>query len=299
MTRILRAVLSAIVLSIVLTATAHARCEGHTPGQKPQNVARDVVGQDLDTIRERGWIEFAVYEEFAPYSYKKDGKPAGVDIEIGRLIAAELGVEPRFYFVTAGENLDADLRNFVWKGPIVSGRVANVMLHVPYDSEYACRFEQVVFTGQYASESIAIAYRKDAYPDEPPVPAYFRYDTVAVENDSIADFYLSSFANGQLGKNVRRFATMEAAMTALATGDVMAAMGPLGQLEFGLTDQIATHQPPLPGFTVGKWTIGLAVNFRYRPLAYAVDDAVRQGLEDGRIAGIYKKFGMSFGQPER
>ena len=299
MTRILRAVLSAIVISIALTATAHARCEGHTPGQKPQNVGRDIVGKDLDTIRERGWIEFAVYEDFAPYSFKKDGKPAGVDIEIGRLIASELGVKARFYFVTAGENLDADLRNFVWKGPIVSGRVANVMLHVPYDSEYACRFEQVVFTGQYASESIAIAYRKDAYPDDPPVPAFFRYDTVAVENDSISDFYLSSFLGGQLGKNVHRFPTMEAAMTALAAGDVMAAMGPLGQLEFGVTDQIATHQPPLPGFAVGKWTIGLAVNFRYRPLAYAVDDAVRAGLEDGRIPGIYENFGMSFSQPER
>jgi len=296
---VLRVVLSAIALSIALTATAYGRCEGHTPGQKPQNVGRDVVGQDLDTIRERGWIEFAVYEEFAPYSYKKDGKPAGIDIEIGRLIAADLGVEPRFYFVSAGENLDADLRNFVWKGPIVSGRVANVMLHVPYDSEYACRFEQVVFTGQYASESIAIAYRKDDYPDEPPVPAFFRYDTVAVENDSIADFYLSSFAGGQLSKNVRRFPTMEAAMAALAAGEVMAAMGPLGQLEFGVTGKIGPHQPPLPGFAVGKWTIGLAVNFRYRPLAYAVDDAVRQGLEDGRIAGIYEKFGLSFNQPER
>ena len=282
-----------------MTPPAHARCEGHTPGQKPQNVARDIVGQDLDTIRERGWIEFAVYEEFAPYSYKKGGKPAGVDIEIGRLIAAELGVKPRFYFVSAGENLDADLRNFVWKGPVVSGRVANVMLHVPYDSEYACRFEQVVFTGQYASEKIAIAYRKDAYPDEPPVPAYFRFDTVAVENDSIADFYLSSFANGQMVKNIRRFPTMEKAMAALAAGDVKAAMGPLGQLEFGRTDRIATHQPPLPGFAVGKWTVGLAVNFRYRPLAYAVDDAIRLGLEDGRIAGIYKKFGLSFAQPER
>ena len=173
MTRGLHAVLFAVVIGLALSGPAQARCKDHKPGQKPQNTARDVVGHDLDTIRSRGWIEFAVYEDFAPYSYKKAGKPAGVDIEIGRLIAAELGVEPRFYFVTAGENLDADLRNFVWKGPIVSGRVANVMLHVPYDSEYACRIEQVVFTGQYASESIAIAYRKDAYPDEPPVPAYF------------------------------------------------------------------------------------------------------------------------------
>jgi len=295
----LRAIVVAAIVGLVLHAPVHARCKNYVPGQKPQNTGRDVVGHDLDTIRERGWIEFAVYEEFAPYSFRRAGKPAGVDIEIGRLIAAELGVEPRFYFIAAGENLEADLRNFVWKGPVVAGRVANVMLHVPYDSEFACRVEQVVFTGQYASERIAIAYRKDAYPEEPPVPAYFRYDTVAVENDTIADFYLSSFANGQLTRNVRRYPTMDRVMAALAAGEVMAAMGPRGQLEFGLTDRSAVHQPPLPGFAVGKWTLGLAVNFRYRPLAYAVDDAIRHALEDGRMAAIYKEFGLSFVAPER
>ena len=50
----------------------------------------------------------------------------------------------------------------------------------------------MAFTGQYQTEGIAIAYDKAAYPEEKPVPAYFRFDTVAVENDSIADFYLSN-----------------------------------------------------------------------------------------------------------
>jgi len=281
------------------TGPANARCEDWVPQPKPQNASRDIVGHDLDTIQDRGWIEFAVYENFPPYSFGTRAKPEGVDIEIGRLIAEELGVEAKFKLVEAGEDLHADLRHYLWKGPLVGGSVSNVMLRVPYDSEFACRVEQVVFTGQYAGEGIAIAYDAAKYPEDKPVPAYFRFDTVAVENDSIADFYLTSLAGGQLNANIRRFPTMAEAMAALAAGEVMAAMGPRGQLEHGQTEGIGIHQPPLPGFSVGKWTIGLGVNFRYRPLAYSVDDAIRAGLEDGRIEAIFADHGLSFVPPER
>ncbi len=288
-----------LAVALALPGLTQARCADWTPQTKPQNASRDIVGQDLDTIIERGWLEFAVYSNFPPYSFEKDGKPAGLDIEIGQIIAESLGVDARFKFVDAGENLDADLRNYLWKGPIVGGAVSNVMLRVPYDSEFTCRVEQVVFTGQYASESIAIAYDKATYPDEKPVPAYFRFDTVAVENDSIADFYLTSLAGGQLNANIRRFPTMAAAMEALANGEVKAAMGPRAQLEYGLAADLGVHEPPLPGFSLSQWTIGLGVNFRYRPLAYAVDDAIFAALDNGRIAGIFESYGLSFTPPER
>lgn len=300
MTLLRTALATAVCLTLSLGGwQAAARCADYTPGQKPQNTGRDIVGVDLDTIQDRGWIEFAVYADFPPYSWEEGGKPKGVDIEIGRIIAAALDVQPRFNFVDAGENLDADLRNNVWKGPLVSGRVSNVMLHVPYDSEYACRVEQVVFTGQVYAESIAIAYHKDSYPEEKPVPAYFRFDTVAVENDTIADFYLSRLAGGQLQNNIRRFATYDEAMAALAAGEVKAAMGPRAQLEHGLTEDLALHEPPLPGFGRGSWTLGVAVRHTWRPLAYAVDYAIEEALADGRIAAVFAGHGLTFQAPVR
>ena len=288
-------------MGLFVAGQAHANdpCADYTPQQRPQNVGRDIVGQELDQIQDQGHMLFAVYEDFPPYSWEEGGQPRGVDIEIARLIAKDLGVEARFNFVDAGENLDADLRNNIWKGPIIGGRIANVMMRVPYDSSFKCRVEQVVFTGQYAAESIAIAYDKTSYPEEKPVPAYFRFDSVGVENDSIADFYLSSFAGGQLAGNMQRHTTMAEAMAALNAGQVMAAMGPLGQIEYGLSDSSDVHQPPLAGFAVSKWTLGVAVNFRYRPLSYAVDDAINYALQDGRIAAIYADYGRSFQEPER
>ncbi|WP_276152956.1 MULTISPECIES: transporter substrate-binding domain-containing protein [unclassified Sulfitobacter] len=284
---------------IATGAQASDPCADHIPQPKPQNVGRDIVGQDMDTLQEQGHMLFAVYENHPPYSWQEAGKPRGVDVDIARLIAADLGVEARFNFVAAGENLEADLRNNIWKGAIIGGRVSNVMMRVPYNSAFKCRVEQVVFTGQYSAESIAIAFDRASYPEEKPVPAYFRFDTVAVENDSISDFYLSSFAGGQLASKIHRYPDMAQAMAALNAGNTMAAMGPLAQLEHGLGERTDVHQPPLAGFAVSRWTLGVAVNFRYRPLSYAVDDAVNYALQDGRIAEIYQNYGLSFQAPER
>ncbi len=289
----------ALGLSLGSAALANDPCADYTPQAKPQNVGRDIVGQEMDQIQEQGHMLFAVYEDFPPYSWQEGSKPRGVDIEIAKIIAADLGVEPRFNFVAAGENLDADLRNNIWKGALIGGKIANVMMRIPYDSAFKCRVEQVVFTGQYAAESIAIAYDTGAYPDSKPVPAFFRFDPVAVENDSIADFYLSSFAGGQLASNVRRFTDMSQAMSALDEGATKAAMGPLGQLEFGRPEGVDIHTPPLAGFAVSEWTLGVAVNFRYRPLSYAVDDAIRFAIEDGRIPQIYADYGLTYQPPER
>ncbi|WP_299740967.1 transporter substrate-binding domain-containing protein [uncultured Roseobacter sp.] len=290
-----------LIFSLLLPAPALAAdpCADHVPQARPQNASRDIVGQELDVIQDRGHMLFAVYEDYPPYSWEEGGQPRGVDIEIARIIAEDLGVEARFNFVAAAENLDADLRNNIWKGALIGGQIANVMMRIPYDSAFKCRVEQVVFTGQYAAESIAIAYDKASYPEEKPVPAYFRFDPVAVENDSISDFYLSSFAGGQLAGKVSRFADMQAAMTALRDGQTMAAMGPLAQLEHGADESVGIHQPPLAGFAVSRWTLGVAVNFRYRPLSYSVDDAIRYAIEDGRIPQIYADYGLTFQPPER
>lgn len=277
-------------------------CEGVKSGldadRKPQNVGRDIIGQSLDDIMDRGWIQFAVYEDFAPYSFVENGELKGIDIELGRLIAEDLGVEARFYQTGAGENVDADLRNNVIRGGLIGGSVSNVMLHVPYDRELACRNEQVVLTGQYFNESLAIAFSKETYPDGGPVPAYFRFDTVGVENDSISDFYLSSVANGQLIANMTRFDTPDAAMAALRAGEVDAVMGAKAQLEHGLIDSLDIHQPPLPGLALGNWTLGVAVRHNWRPLAYAVDDSIRAAVQDGRMEAIFADYGLSFSEPD-
>ncbi|QFT33026.1 cystine transporter subunit [Labrenzia sp. THAF82] len=293
------------VLAMITMAGTDAfaqNCEnvrfGDEAERKPQNVGRDIVGRSLDDIQERGSIKIAVYEDFPPFSYKENGILKGVDIEIGKLIAADLGVEAQFIVTAADENVDGDLRNNVWRGKLIGGQISNVMLHVPYDRELGCRNEMVVLNGQYYNEQLAIAYRKDAYPEDPPVPAYFRFDTVGVENDTLSDFYLTGFARGQLVSNMRRYPSARDAMSALANGEVMAVMAPLSQLEHDLTEGLAVHLPPFPGLAKSSWTLGLAVRHNWRPLSYAVDDAIRYAVEDGRMAKIFEDHGLTYTQPD-
>lgn len=287
-----------------------ARCEAVTAAARPQNTPRDFVGQGLDEIVARGTLTIAVYDDFAPYSWlDASGQPQGIDIGVGRILAQALAVEARFNFVQAGETLNQDLMSYIWRGTVLNEPVSNVMLRVPYNLDFACTVDQVVFTGQYAAEQIAIAYSLAAYPDAvpsdlprhegAPVPAFFRYDPVAVENDSIADFYLTAFPGGQIGPNIHRYPRMDAAMAALKQAEVMAAMGPQAQLQFGAGEGVAVHTPPLPQFALAKWTLGLAVHQSHRDLAYALDDAVAAALADGRIAKVYSDLGLSFTPPER
>ncbi len=300
----------AVAAGMTLAALpAWARCENHKPGPKPQNTARGYVGQTMDDIIDRGFMTIAVYDDFPPYSYQENGTPMGIDIDVGHILADALGVEARFTFVQAGENLQSDLMNYVWKGTIQNEPVSNVMLRVPYNSDFACQVEQVQFSGQYAKEEIAIAYSKAAYPDavqgdqdrhpDAPVPAFFRYDTVAVENDSISDFYLTSFPGGNMGANIHRFPTMAEAVGAVNSGEVMAAMGPRAQLQFSAGPGVAVHKPPLVNFALSAWTVGLAVHTSHRDLAYALDDAIAAALADGRMAAIYQSRGLVFSPPDR
>lgn len=279
---------------VALAATpAFSACEGMAPEQKLQNTPPQDIGRTLDRITEDGWIEIAVYEDFPPWSYEKDGKPVGIDVDLARLIGDGLGIETRIRMVQAGETLDQDLLNYVYRGAAIDGHVSNLFMHAPYDVDYACRFDQVVFTGIYAEEHLAVAYRPADYPEKAPVPAYFRYDPVGVENDSISDFFLTSLV-GAAADKVHRYPTVAAAMAGLAAGEVKAVMGPRAQLEAGMGEGMAVHEPPFLGLERSKWTLGLALSTQHRPLAYAVDDLISQAIADGRMEKIFAAHGVTY-----
>ena len=79
---------------------------------------------------------------------------------------------------------------------------------------------------------------------------------------------------------------------------VMAVMGALGQLEHGLNEELAVHTPPLPGLGIGEWTLSVATNFRWRPLGYAVEDAILAAIQDGRMEKIFKDHGLTYTPPK-
>jgi len=160
---------------------------------------KNTVGESLEEIEEKGRIKIAVYEDFRPFSFID--KLIGIDVEIAGRIAAELGVRLELMAVQADENVDADLRNHIWRGPRIGARskgsiavdsVANLMLHVPYNKELDIRNELAVLFSPYFADRVAIARDPEAFEGGEFSLFDLEGKAVGVELDTLSDFYLSS-----------------------------------------------------------------------------------------------------------
>ena len=76
-------------LALATPLAVQAACEDQPPEQRLQNTAAQDIGRSLDQIREDGYIEFALYEDYRPWSWEEGGKPTGIDVDIAKLIAED------------------------------------------------------------------------------------------------------------------------------------------------------------------------------------------------------------------
>lgn len=56
--------------------------------------------RSYDDIVESGVLKVAVYDNFPPYSYRADGKPRGVDVDLAAKLAEGLGLKLELLWVT-------------------------------------------------------------------------------------------------------------------------------------------------------------------------------------------------------
>lgn len=264
-----------------------------------------VQSRTLDEVVESGYIEIAVYRDFPPYSWRDEkGEPGGIDIALGKLIAEELGVQPRWFWVTADETLEDDLRNAVWKGHYLDRRVADVMMRVPYDREFSYAIDgyglpkndKVVIFGPYHREAWTLARDLNQVGAVRNL-AIFQYQKVGVELDSLPDFYLSGAYQGRLRDNVMHYRNVFLALNALRAGEISAVAGMRGQIEWGLGEAAGDFDIDTDGMEqIGKqsWDIGLAVKHTHRQLGYAIEGVIEQALKDGRVETLFTESGLSY-----
>ena len=254
----------------------------------------------LEKVMEKGVLEVAFYKDFPPYSYTVKGRQMGVDIDIARELAARMSLKPSFRLVGADENVDDDLRNNIWKGHYLGGGTADVMFHMPYDRAYAAAVDQVNFISPYQLEHLVFAVDTKKIGKAPTV-ANFVHDPIGVELDTLSDFYLLRAVEGKIAKNVRHYKSITEAVDDLKKGDIVAVMGPKGEIEGALgknkPDYITVQHIVTPGLSNGSWAMGLAVKATYTDLAEKINLHMVAMVEDGTIKKIFEQYGVTYAPP--
>ena len=247
------------------------------------------LGQSPDELRAGGRLRVGLYEDFAPFSAAGSEGPVGIDIDVARLIAARLGLELEPVLVAAGETVEDDLRNHVWRGTVVDRSTVNLLLHVPYARELQIRNELAVLVRPYFTESLALARDPERLPDEDALEGQL----IGVELDSLASVRL-----GRLREQLVHYRRPEEGLAALRTGVIAAFAGLSSQIEAGLgPEQERFALGPLPGPGIASWPIGAAVRESARDLGSAVGDVLAEAARDGAIAGIFTAHGAGFRPP--
>ena len=139
----------AALLLAGVTALALAGCAGGEGAQNTGSSAPEGTADLLSEIQARGELVIALEGTWSPWSYHdEDGVLTGYDVEVGRLIARELGVEAAF---VEGQ----------WDGLFAgldSGRYDMVINGVDVDE---ARSEKYDFTEPYAYNRTVIITRAD------------------------------------------------------------------------------------------------------------------------------------------
>ena len=260
----------------------------------------NTIGETLDEVRAKGRIRVAFYRDFRPFSYEEDGRWTGIDLEIARLIADGLGVALEPMPIAAGETVEDDLRNAVWRGLTVDKSWANLLLHVPVARELELRNELAVIFGAYHVEKLGLALDPQQVEG-----GAFTFDLLAgrkvgVELDTLGDIYLSMTGGGRLRDTAVRFHRPEEAAQALVAGEVAAMIAPLSQIEALLGPERRRFEllaDVFPGLAVTSWPVGAAVRENARDLGYAVGDILAAGVKDGAIAAAFARHGVTHRAP--
>jgi polar amino acid transport system substrate-binding protein len=252
-------------------------------------VAPPLLAQEtgaLARIRARGSLLVGVYQDMPPFHVKG----GGIDVELARALGAQLGVGVSLLPFQAGESMDDDLRNMVWRGHYLGWGPADVLLHVPVERPLMAANPKVSIVAPYYRERVVLAWRRDAVA-EPQSLAALRGRPVAVAGQSLAGWLMIGADDGVLRDSLlTHWSDGVEAANALRDGKVVAAAGLASEMESVLGRDAAFGIAPLPAPRAPRdgWAVGCAVKKESTDLAEALQKAM-QTLAASSLPAIFEK----------
>ena len=257
---------------------------------------------DLAKIRAKGTLKVAVYKDNAPFSSGVAGDMLGLDVALAEALAKQLNLKLALLPFDAGENMNDDLRNMVWKGHYLGYGPADVMLNVPVDKYLIQQNRQVTIFSPYMRQLPVLFHdpRKLAQihdPDE------LKGHKLAAERGTGTASALMGHHSGLLKSQVSLFNSGVDAATAVLSGQVDAAYVLRSQAEAAVAQsktnqgEFLISQLSLTGLPENGWPLGMAIKSGYKDLGQALDVAMKELRENGELLAMFKARGMTLTAP--
>jgi ABC-type amino acid transport substrate-binding protein len=246
----------------------------------------------LAKARERGALVVGLYHDMPPFHVA--GK--GIDVDIAGALAESLGLKLSMLPFNADENMNDDLRNMVWRGHYLGYGPADVLLHVPVDRPLMDATPQARIFGPYYRERVMLARNLERMPVLDGLQG-LATQKVAVAGQTLAGWLLIGADGGAYRDRLStQWKDGTECARALQRGEVTVAAGLSSELESVLRGdpRFAIEVLPSPRAPRNGWATGMAVKGDGEDLARALQEALNQLGQSGKLKDIFERHNVSW-----
>jgi ABC-type amino acid transport substrate-binding protein len=235
---------------------------------------------DLARIRANGALKVAVYKDNAPFSSGPATDMTGLDVSLAEALARQMNLKLSLLPFDAGENMNDDLRNMVWRGHYLGYGPADVMLQVPADRFLANGNPQVTIMAPYMRQSNVLLHDSRRLASAA-TPEDLKGLPLAAERGAGAASVLMGYGGGLLRNQVSIYPSGVEAAQAVIDGKAAGAFVLRAQAEAALFQRKASvEQFPLSKLNLSNgiadtgWPVGMAIKAAHKDLGAALDTAM-------------------------
>ncbi len=257
---------------------------------------------DLARIRASGLLKVAVYKDNAPFSDGPTDNMQGLDIDLAGALARQLQLTLSLLPFDAGERMNDDLRNMVWRGHYLGYGPADVMLHVPVDKYLMQENRQTLIFAPYMRQVQVLLHDTRALP-QVTGPDDLKGHRLAVERGTGLGSVLMGQQNGMLRSQVSVYSSGVEAAQAVINGQAAAAYVLRSQAEAALAmaqprpEHLVMTSMALTGIPENGWPLGLAIKAANKDLGQALEVSFKELRSNGELLAIFQKRGMTLTAP--
>ncbi len=224
----------------------------------------------LDEIRARGKIYIGTDATYPPMEFRdENGEIVGFDIDLGRAIAEELGVEAVFI-------------DTAWDGIFPALDAGKFDIIISSTSITEERLKSKEMSDPYYVTSQAIAVRKDN--ETIKGPEDLKGKVVAVQIGTTGDLAVSEME----GVTVKRFDTIDKAYMEVLHGRADAVVNDLSEVAYRM--KMLPDMKIVATFREGEEKYGVTMRKGELELLAAINEALRKIKESGKYDEIYRKW---------